>query len=90
MASFYSGYVPLMTRQLEAKIQDNWKGFENWHNNRLDTASSNRLPKRALFVVGGLTRSEIACIRAIRNGFECVFTTSILKQGDLVNFTNAL
>lgn len=73
-------------------MRENWKSFESWRNEKLkdNFVSSSRVPKRALFVVGGLTRSEISCIRALKPAFQCIFTTSILKQGDLVDFTKVL
>ncbi|KAI6230165.1 hypothetical protein M3Y99_01094100 [Aphelenchoides fujianensis] len=52
---------------------------------RLKTRSATT--KRALFVVGGLTRAEIACLHAQPNGFAAIFTTSILKPKDMLDFT---
>jgi len=92
MASFYNGYVPLIVRQLEQKIRENWKGWESYKNEKLkeNFVATSKGPKRALFVIGGLTRSEIACLRAIKSGFQSIFTTIILKPGDLVNFSSVL
>jgi hypothetical protein len=80
--------VPLIVRFLDQKIHENWKGFETRTNERLKEqfVASSRAPKRALFVIGGLTRSEISCIRALKPGFQSIFTTGILKTGDLVDF----
>lgn len=81
-----------MVRHLEQKIRENWKGFEVRSNDRLKEqfVASSQSPKRALFVIGGLTRSEIGCIRALKPGFQCIFTTGILKTGDLVDFSDVL
>ncbi|CAD5221484.1 unnamed protein product [Bursaphelenchus xylophilus] len=38
--------------------------------------------RRALFVVGGLTRSELGCLRSL--GFTAIFTTNILQSDDLI------
>lgn len=78
-----------MVRQIEQKMRENWKDFKSARNEKLKEqfVASSQTPKRALFVVGGLTRSEIACLRALKPAFQCIFTTSILKQGDLVDFT---
>ncbi|KAI6183231.1 L51-S25-CI-B8 domain-containing protein [Aphelenchoides bicaudatus] len=72
LASYYVNYVPLMVRVLEQKLRENWKGFEMQINERLkgQSMAPSQIPKRALFVVGGLTRSEIACIRALKPGFQ--------------------
>jgi hypothetical protein len=81
-----------MVRILDLKIRENWRGFETCSNERLKEqfVASSQTPKRALFVIGGLTRSEIGCIRALKPGFQCVFTTGILKTGELVDFSNVL
>lgn len=76
-------------RLVDQKLRDNWKGFETRVNERFKDQqhpASSKSPKRALFVFGGLTRSEIACLRALKHGIQCIFTTGILKDGDMLDF----
>ncbi|CAD5215540.1 unnamed protein product [Bursaphelenchus okinawaensis] len=80
-ADFYSGYVPLLVRVLEKGIRDNWKSFDCIDPDEFSSVST--LSRRtALFVIGGLTRAELACLKSL--DFRAVYITNILQSNDLI------
>ncbi|KAI6181395.1 hypothetical protein M3Y98_00824800 [Aphelenchoides besseyi] len=101
-AAYFNGYVSLLVRILERGQREVWKGFETYANSQLKnlpainvdvptTTADARVrtgasKRTALFVIGGLTRAEIACLRAQPNPFAAIFTTQILKPQDMIDF----
>lgn len=84
--------MPLLARLLDRGIKETWRGFELEEVERVRKSSVGYVQtssvRRALFVVGGLTRAEIACLRAIEPGFTDILTTNYIKQNEFVDFGN--
>ena len=81
-------------RLLDRGIKEAWRGFETEEVERVRKSSVGYVQtssvRRALFVIGGLTHAEIACLRAMQPSFSAILTTNIIKSGAFVDFRNAL
>ncbi|CAI2348533.1 unnamed protein product [Caenorhabditis sp. 36 PRJEB53466] len=86
----YSGFAPLLCKMLEEGDRVKWTGWKKTIiGDDSDPMSENDMRGTCVFVIGGLTRSELAIIREnIPN--VALITTSALITGDklLDNITN--
>ncbi|KJH53067.1 Sec1 family protein [Dictyocaulus viviparus] len=71
----YSGYAPLIVRILEEGDRVKWTGW-----NKTFEESARGDDRTAVFVVGGATRSELACINLMPN--VCLVSTSSIITGN--------
>lgn len=80
--------MPLLVRLLERGLQEQWRGFELTQRRPVPVLTSGPV-RRALFVVGGLTRTELACLRTLEPAFDAVFTTHIIHSASLMDACKA-
>uniref|UniRef100_A0A1I7UJ34 Vacuolar protein sorting-associated protein 33A n=1 Tax=Caenorhabditis tropicalis TaxID=1561998 RepID=A0A1I7UJ34_9PELO len=90
MASAYSGFTPLLCKILEEGDRVKWVGWPKTLLSAEEDPLEEKDPRgTCIFVIGGLTRSELALIRECLPNISLI-TTSALITGDklLNNITN--
>ncbi|VDN22458.1 unnamed protein product [Gongylonema pulchrum] len=61
----YSGYVPVLVRHIEMGLRNGWRDWTTILSDEQQLESS-RSTNTVIFVIGGITQAELACLRAIQ------------------------
>ncbi|VDM49384.1 unnamed protein product [Toxocara canis] len=80
VSSAYSGYAPLLVRHIEVGTSNNWNEWVTVSSpERQLPADSNSAV--VIFVVGGITLAEVACLRRIRFPGHVVIVSTCITRG---------
>uniref|UniRef100_A0A914DCU4 Uncharacterized protein n=1 Tax=Acrobeloides nanus TaxID=290746 RepID=A0A914DCU4_9BILA len=83
----YSGYASLLIRYIEAGFHNGWRDWTTI-NGSIPVARSSM--NRLLFVVGGITRAEMSCVRTFLPMIQFCSTTNVLSGDKLIQAFQSL
>ncbi|VDN51341.1 unnamed protein product [Dracunculus medinensis] len=78
----YGEYIPFLVRYIEIGAKDNWKDWTTITS--FDEAESSPDSFIVVFIVGGITMAEMACLRRIKFSNPVVIISTSLTNGNLI------
>uniref|UniRef100_A0A8R1Y4Q9 Uncharacterized protein n=1 Tax=Onchocerca volvulus TaxID=6282 RepID=A0A8R1Y4Q9_ONCVO len=76
----YGGYIPLIVRYIELGIQNNWRDWTTiLSDDRLTISPSTY---SIIFIIGGITQAELACLRKTRFSNKLLVISSAVITGN--------
>uniref|UniRef100_F1L1R6 Vacuolar protein sorting-associated protein 33A n=1 Tax=Ascaris suum TaxID=6253 RepID=F1L1R6_ASCSU len=79
VSSAYSGYTPILIRHIELGVSNEWKDWATASSPDPPCMDSNSTT--LIFVVGGITLAEVACLRRIRFPAHVIVVSSCVTRG---------
>nr|CRZ25629.1 BMA-VPS-33.1 [Brugia malayi] len=74
----YNGYVPLIVRYIETGIRNNWRDWTTIQSDDHSTMSHGTYS--IIFIIGGVTQAELACLRKIRFSNKLTMKTVVCQE----------
>ncbi|OZC11616.1 Sec1 family protein [Onchocerca flexuosa] len=74
----YSGYIPLIVRYIEMGIQNSWRDWTTILSDDCPTISPSTYS--IIFIIGGITQAELACLRKTRFSNKLLVHENITRK----------
>lgn len=74
----YSGYIPLLVRHIENGVRNGWR---DWTTIMRDDQRTDQTTYSVIFIIGGITQAELACLRRIQFPNKLLIISSALITG---------
>lgn len=78
----YNGYASALVRHIEVGLANNWQDYTTIGGTI--PVAANREPRRLVFVIGGLTRSEIAALQVHSKRITVCASTAVINGNSFV------
>ncbi|EFO15505.2 Sec1 family protein [Loa loa] len=80
----YSGYIPVIVRYIETGIRNSWRDWTTILSD--DRPAVGRSTHSIIFIIGGITQAELACLRKTRFSNKLlVVSSSVITSNKLIS-----
>lgn len=76
----YNGYIPLIVRYIETGIRNSWRDWTTILSDDRPTIGHNT--HSIIFIIGGITQAELACLRKTRFSNKLLVVSSAVITGN--------